>query len=130
MSWLMQWLGIALCSLVAIAGAVFAWAPVWILRRLTGVDEALLRRARLVKSEERRVVIIARGAGQGSWADELITELASCQDDPQRMVAANEALADAEHALELRAHWPVVAARLVALAGLLGLVVAWFVAGW
>ncbi len=126
----MDWLGIALCSLVATAGTCFAWAPLWHLQRLTGVDAALLDSARNKQSQQERLTAIVDAARQGSWAHDLATELASCSDDPQRMAAANEALADADHMLELRSRWPTMGIRLVALAGLLGLICSWLVASW
>jgi len=105
-----------LVEVVVVAGCVLlsmllAVLPLRLLPRKTGATPELLQRLADAKSSERLELALGHDDGE-TWLHELAAALGDARDDRQRVAAANELLASAEHVLAATERWPPTAAWL------------------
>jgi hypothetical protein len=107
---------LGLAALLALACAALAWTHPRRVLAATGADAAALGQAlRRLPVADRLRGLLERTA-PGSWEHELAADALAAPDGHARVLAANVALADMEHALRRSAGWPRAGLRI----GLLG----------
>jgi hypothetical protein len=112
---------------VALGASVLAWSHAIAVTRAAGGKLATIAAGlKRVPLEARPAALLER-TEPGSWEHDLARELVEAPDVAWRVAAANDAVSDLAHALELRAGWPRSAARLAGAASFLLAVVAYIV---
>ncbi len=114
---------------VALGASVLAWTHAIACRARVDTGGKLATIAAQLKRvplEERPAALLER-TESGSWENGFARDLVEAPDVAWRVAAANDAVSDLAHALELRAGWPRSAARLAGAASFLLAVVAYIV---
>lgn len=88
-----------------------AWAPA---RRAAVNRDAARALSLALKAlpEIERLTALARLAGPSHWAGRLAAEVLEANDERAKIAAANDALAEVEHALRLGEAWPATSLRI------------------
>lgn len=101
-----------LAEVVLGAGCVaLAWAPARRAAVNRGVARSLARALEALPEVE-RLTALARLAGPSHWAGRLAVEVLEANDERVKIAAANDALAEVEHALRSGEAWPATSLRI------------------
>jgi Flp pilus assembly protein TadB len=95
-----------------------AWSHLARIGRTGGSSEALSVALKRVAKEE-RARELAKRAPSTSWEKQLADDVLAAQSDVDRLVAVNDAVAEAQRELDQSAGWPAAGVRISVLGGLL-----------
>jgi hypothetical protein len=118
---------VAVSATVSAAASAFAWRHALAGGKARGGNvAAMTAQLKRVPLAERPKALLER-APEGSWQKTFASEIVEAPTEAWKVAAANDAISDLAHALDLRAGWPRAAARVAAAAAFLGAIVAYIV---